>query len=170
MASKGFWRLQKPSKGFFLFKTIPKVFRCLKKPLEAFKNNAKMPSNMKFGHLSCFHYFLAKKKMKKTNKKTKKKMMMVKKKKTKIKRKWLLTRWWLRRRWSKDNDNNEENTNYKIKMKMIWNYCPFWIILYLIPLQACWRLSSVKESKDVKWTLNHSRHVLRTIQCKILCQ
>ena len=42
--------------------------------------------NMKFGHLSCFHY-LAKKKMKKTNKKTKKKMMMVKKKKTKIKRK-----------------------------------------------------------------------------------
>ena len=44
-------------------------------------------------------------------------------------------------------------------MKMIWNYCPFWIILYLIPLQACWRLSSVKESKDVKWTLNYSRHV-----------
>ena len=45
--------------------------------------------NMKFGHLSCFHYFLAKKKMKKTNKKTKKKMIMVKKKKkkTKIKRK-----------------------------------------------------------------------------------
>ena len=45
--------------------------------------------NMKFGHLSCFHYFLAKKKMKKTNKKTKKKMTMLKKKKkkTKIKRK-----------------------------------------------------------------------------------
>ena len=42
---------------------------------------------MKFGHLSCFHHFLAKNKMKKTNKKTKKKMTMVKKKKTKIKRK-----------------------------------------------------------------------------------